>query len=62
MLNVNTFEELLRKRDTLSLEQMKIIAKKLGLNCDYCSTKDCVISKINDYLNPPEPISIAPGM
>jgi hypothetical protein len=62
MLNINTFEELLIKRDSLSLEQMKIIAKRLGLNCDNCYTKSCVINEINNYLNPPEPPSFAPGM
>lgn len=62
MLNINSLEELLREKNSLSLEEMKIIAKKLGLNCDYCSTKDCVISEINNYLNPPEPPSFAPGM
>ncbi|PHO10783.1 hypothetical protein CPG37_02765 [Malaciobacter canalis] len=63
MLNITTFEELLSKKDSLSLEEMKTIAKKLGLNCDYCSTKSCIVSEINNYLNPPEPdYSFGPGM
>ena len=62
MLNINTLEELLSKKNSLSLDQMKIIAKRLGLNCDYCSNKDCIINEINNYLNPPESPSLGPGM